>query len=88
MFTGGIERDKRYEIGEKLLFSESLLTRKLWIIARFIDQKISKKLKIYFVIANIADQEEHLSICYWTNTVAVIVTQPTLQSHILFECLK
>ena len=60
MFTGGIKRDKRYDIGEKLFFSESLLTRKLWIIERFIDQKISKKLKIYFVIANIADQEEHL----------------------------
>ena len=57
MFTGGIKRDKRYDIGEKLFFSESLLTRKLWIIARFIDQKISKKLKIYFVIANIADQD-------------------------------
>ena len=57
MFTGGIKRDKRYDIGEKLFFSESLLTRKLWIIARFIDQKILKKLKIYFVIANIADQD-------------------------------
>ena len=57
MFTGGIKRDKRYDIGEKLFFSESLLTRKLWIIARFIDQKIFKKLKIYFVIANIADQD-------------------------------